>query len=158
MDHIETIYAESPGPNRIAAFVRCLAYLAEDADVQQLASTAALPGQNPEHVARLSRLLDYLGRHWQEPVSLASAAEVAGIHPQSLSRFMKQKLGSNFQNYMVRLRLGHAARHLLDTSMPIADIAFRCGFNNLANFNRHFRRRYGQSPRAYRSMTHDGNS
>ena len=78
------------------------------------------------------------------------ASKVAALHPQSLSRFFKQHLGMTFQEYLKKIRLGQAARLLTTTDRTVTDIAFESGFNNLSNFNRHFRAAYGISPKEYR--------
>ncbi|MDP5079714.1 MAG: helix-turn-helix domain-containing protein [Opitutales bacterium] len=49
------------------------------------------------------------------------------------------------------MRLSRAARELLDTDDTVSDIAYECGFNNLANFNRSFLTRYKITPSEYRS-------
>jgi transcriptional regulator GlxA family with amidase domain len=53
-------------------------------------------------------------------------------------------------DYLNSARVAAASRSLVDTDRAIADIAHECGFTNLANFNRHFRRSRGMTPREYR--------
>jgi transcriptional regulator GlxA family with amidase domain len=53
-------------------------------------------------------------------------------------------------DYLNSARVAAASRSLVDTDRAIADIAHECGFTNLANFNRQFRRSRGMTPREYR--------
>ncbi len=115
-----------------------------------LASIVYAEPMKLQKIERLQRVLNFLDDQWREPVSLADAAKVAALHPQSMSRFFQQHLGMNFQDYLLKLRLGRAARSLLETDQTVADIAFHSGFNNLANFNRHFKSAYHQTPSDYR--------
>ncbi|MBQ2495965.1 MAG: helix-turn-helix transcriptional regulator, partial [Prevotella sp.] len=49
------------------------------------------------------------------------------------------------------IRLGYASRMLVDTNLSISEISYDCGFNNLSNFNRIFKRKKGCTPKAFRS-------
>jgi len=80
-------------------------------------------------------------------------AEVAGaIHlsPSSFSRFFKRMTGRTFVAYAHELRIADACRRLAEGPQSITDICFDCGFENVSNFNRVFRRLRGVSPREYR--------
>jgi YesN/AraC family two-component response regulator len=63
----------------------------------------------------------------------------------------RHEIGKTFQGYVIELRLSRAARELLESKRTVSDIAFACGFNNLANFNRLFLAPYQIAPRSYRS-------
>ena len=53
-------------------------------------------------------------------------------------------------DYIIDIRIGHAARLLVDSAQTVAEICYDCGFNTLSNFNRLFRRRKGCSPKEFR--------
>ena len=57
---------------------------------------------------------------------------------------------SNESRRVMKIRLGHAARLLLDTADSVSEICWNCGFNTLSNFNRLFRKRKGCSPTEFR--------
>jgi AraC-like DNA-binding protein len=63
---------------------------------------------------------------------------------------MKKRTGKNYIEYLNDLRLGIASRYLIDTNKTIAEISFECGFNNLSNFNRIFKKRKGSTPKEFR--------
>ena len=77
-------------------------------------------------------------------------SRLVGMSPSSFSRFFKQHTSKNLSEYIVDIRLGHAARQLIDTSDSISVICWRTGFNTLSNFNRLFRKRKGSSPTEFR--------
>jgi AraC-like DNA-binding protein len=56
----------------------------------------------------------------------------------------------NYQEYLIQLRIGRAARILLESAWIVINIELGCGYNSLANFNRHFHAAYGKTPSAYR--------
>ena len=58
--------------------------------------------------------------------------------------------GKNLNEYIVDIRLGHAARLLVDTTQTVSEICYDTGFNTLCNFNRLFRKRKGCNPTEFR--------
>jgi len=48
--------------------------------------------------------------------------------------------------------LGHATRQLVDSTKTVAEICYECGFNNLSNFNRIFKKKKGCSPKEFREI------
>ncbi|HYL23059.1 MAG TPA: AraC family transcriptional regulator [Burkholderiales bacterium] len=92
----------------------------------------------------------WLEAHAAEPVGLEHAAREAGLSPFHFLRVFARVLGVTPHQYVLRLRLREAARLLLDASRSITDIALDCGFADLSNFVRTFRRAAGVSPREFR--------
>ena len=72
--------------------------------------------------------------------------------PSAFSRFFKQHTTRTLSNYIIDIRLGNAARLLVDTTTSISEICYACGFNNLSNFNRIFKSRRGYTPRDFRAL------
>jgi AraC-like DNA-binding protein len=62
------------------------------------------------------------------------------------------RTGSPFSEYLIDVRIGNAARFLIDSTMSVSEICYQCGFNNLSNFNRLFKQKKGYSPTEFRSF------
>lgn len=90
---------------------------------------------------RVQKVQDYIGKHYQEEIRLGLLADMVGMTEVSFSRFFKLRTGKSLSDYIIDLRLGHATRLLVDSTMAIAEICYECGFNNLSNFNRISRKR-----------------
>lgn len=99
---------------------------------------------------RVQKVQDYISKHYQEEIRLALLADMVGMTEVSFSRFFKLRTGKTLSDYIVNLRLGHATRLLVDSTMTIAEICYECGFNNLSNFNRIFKRKKNCSPKEFR--------
>jgi AraC-like DNA-binding protein len=99
---------------------------------------------------RLERVFQYLHNNFQKDISLKEVAKVANMTEASFSRFIKSHTGQSFTDSLNDIRLGHVSRMLIDTSFSIAEIAFKCGYNNLANFNRIFKTRKGLTPKEFK--------
>jgi transcriptional regulator GlxA family with amidase domain len=68
----------------------------------------------------------------------------------SLSRFFKSRTGKTFIDTLNEVRLGHATRLLIDTTNSINEVAYQCGFNNMSNFNRIFKKKKDSTPKEFR--------
>lgn len=77
-------------------------------------------------------------------------AQQVGFEPSAFSRAFRRLTGMNFSDYSRSVRVWRARTLLSETEIPITDICFEAGFNNLSNFNRYFRMETGLTPRAYR--------
>ena len=92
----------------------------------------------------------WLEAHITEDVSLEDAARAARLSPFHFLRIFSAVIGATPHQYLLRLRLARAARLLSEEERPVTDVAFDCGFADLSNFVRTFRRAAGVSPREFR--------
>lgn len=98
----------------------------------------------------LGRVMDYLSRHYSEVIRLSEVAEMVNMSESSFCRFFKQDTSKSFIDFLTDIRLGAASRALIDSSLSIAEIGYDCGFNNLSNFNRIFKKKKGVTPSEFR--------
>jgi AraC-like DNA-binding protein len=70
----------------------------------------------------------------------------------AFSRFFKNQTGMTFVDVLTEKRLGHVSRMLIESTLPIAEIADKCGYNNMANFNRIFKKKKGFTPKEFREL------
>lgn len=142
-----------PALSDLEKLVRLLALLTTMA-MSQHCQTLALSSGNcpatPRDQTRTGKLLQHINEHAFERLSQSSTAKLVGMSPGAFSRFFSRQFGKPFVSYMAELRVGHACRLLADSDMNVSEVAYRVGFNNLANFNRHFLRLKGMTPSAYR--------
>lgn len=103
------------------------------------------------YYGRLSRLLTYLGEHIDEPITLAQAAELAGMEKTAFCKFFRRITGVTFMACLHTLRLNQAIALLKLCDLPIIEISFSVGYASVGTFQRHFKIHTGISPREYRS-------
>jgi AraC-like DNA-binding protein len=116
-----------------------------------LASDGFSPALNLEQAGRLERVCRFVHQNFQRPLRQTEAAALAHLSPEAFSRFFRQKTGRTFVDYLADVRVGEACRLLIEQdSLGVTEICYACGFGNVSNFNRHFRRRHGAAPREYR--------
>lgn len=99
---------------------------------------------------RVEKVMEYLNKYFDRTLTLTEAAKVASMSETAFSRFFKSRTGSTFVDTLNDIRLGHASRMLIETTNSITEIAFKCGFNNISNFNRIFKRRKNCTPKEFR--------
>lgn len=119
-------------------------------DARELASSAFAKVEVASDSKRILKVKNYIDNHYQDEMSLDILADLVGMAPTAFSRYFKQRTGKNLSEYIVDIRLGHAARRLVDTSDTVAEICWTTGFNTLSNFNRLFRKRKGCNPTEFR--------
>ena len=91
-------------------------------------------------------------QHYTEEIKLDDLAALVAMSPSAFSRFFKQYTGRGPVDYIIDVRMGVAARMLVDTTTSVSEICYACGFNNLSNFNRTFKARRGYTPRDFRAL------
>lgn len=105
---------------------------------------------------RIEKVFEYINAHYNMQITLAEVAKIANMPEASFSRFIKKRTGKTFIDSLNEIRLGHASRMLIDTTNTVAEIAYKCGFNNISNFNRIFKRKKFCIPKDFR-QTYTGN-
>ena len=119
-------------------------------DAYELASSTFAKVDVSNESRRVMKVRDFINTHINDELRLEQLANLVGMTPTAFSRFFKLRTGKNLSEYIVDIRLGHAARLLLDTADSVSEICWDCGFNTLSNFNRLFRKRKGCSPTEFR--------
>jgi AraC-like DNA-binding protein len=137
---------------RTIALLGVLDRLAKDTRHQQpLSSSGFHPPLDTTSRERLVAVGRYLATAYAGPVSLSDVAKIAHMSPAAFSRFFRRATGRTLTRALTELRISAACRLLVDTELPIAEVAVRSGYNNLSNFNRRFRELKKMTPREYRS-------
>lgn len=100
---------------------------------------------------RIEKICKYIDENFQKEVTLDDIAALANMSPSAVSHFFKKRTNRTFSNYITDVRVGNASKMLVETTRTINDIAFDCGFGNISNFNRIFKKYNNKTPREYRA-------
>lgn len=106
---------------------------------------------------RIEKVFEFMNANFSRQITLTEVSRVANMPEASFSRFIKKRTGYTFIESLTEIRLGHVSRMLIDTTHSVAEIAYKCGFNNMANFNRTFKSKKGCTPKEFRS-DYNGNT
>ncbi len=159
MDAIMKVYnvmdglaQQKSGFEQFLAMLKILYELSQDTGARTLASSSFAQKDSGRESRRVAKVKEYISVHFAEELRLEDLASLVGMTPSAFSRFFKQHTTRTLSDYIIDIRLGNAARMLVDTSCSISEISYACGFNNLSNFNRIFKARRGNTPRDFRAL------
>lgn len=139
-----------PGFLRYLRFMEILFNLAVSDASHTLSTTSFANIQATENSRRIKKVKDYIAAHYAEDINLDQLASLAGMSSTAFSRFFKTATNQTLSAHIIDTRLGHAVRYLVDTTMTSAEVCYKCGFNNLSNFNRLFKKNKGCTPLEFR--------
>lgn len=98
----------------------------------------------------VSRALDYIGRHFREPLTLNSVAEQFYFNPSYFCKIFKQETGEAFTKYLINLRVARAKELLDDPKLKIYEVAAMVGYEDVQYFMKIFKAMQGVTPMTYR--------
>lgn len=101
---------------------------------------------------RINLVNQFLIENLHTPIRINDVAEMVNMSPSAFSHFFKKRTQRAFSDYLLDIRIGHAAKVLIETEKNISEICFESGFNNISNFNRSFKKLKGCTPREFRSQ------
>jgi AraC-like DNA-binding protein len=142
--------SQKNGFDSVLELISILHYLSISQDIRMLASSSFVQDQIYTKSKRIDVAFQYMRMNYDKDVSLGDLAREVNMTEASFSRFIKKRTGLTFVESLNNIRLGHATRLLIDTTLNIAEISFKCGFNNLSYFNRIFKKKYQCTPKEFR--------
>lgn len=134
-------------PDKYNATVRLLAFFAEQ--LSALSNQLVTEKNNAEPPLVL-KARDYIDSHKTEELSLAEVSKAVGASVFHFCKVFHKTTGLKFTDYVARVRVQDARNRLLNPNLRISEIAYDVGFQSLTQFNRTFKRVFGQSPTEFR--------
>ena len=139
------------GIQRISALLSIFDILSQTREFRLLANPSydhsTLQWKDP-----FAKIKEYIHQNFDKDISLPDMADMANMAITTFCNFFKGQYSITFVEYLNSLRIGHACKLLSETDRYIVEIAFECGFNNLANFNRQFKKYKEMTPTQYRKI------
>ena len=141
---------EQDGPTRVAQLLQFLEMLAHESDYTLLSTMPMQSSMTDDSVDKVERVTKFVTENHAQEISLRLVADLVGMSESAFSRFFARATGNGFSRFLNRVRVARACELLATSDMPVTEICYQVGFNNVANFNRRFRELKGVTPRDYR--------
>jgi len=119
-------------------------------DYEALASPCSLQIINGKSSDHFSRINEYIMRNFHEDISLPKIASIANMAVTTFCNFFKDHYRVTFVEYLNSVKIGHACKLISEKDVNIVEAAYRSGYNNLANFNKQFKKLKNMTPSEYR--------
>lgn len=99
---------------------------------------------------RITNVTDYIYKHYSGQLKLKEVADLVNMTESAFSHFFKKRTHRSFSDFLHDVRIGNATRQLIESEKSMAEIGYECGFNNLSNFNRIFKKKKGCTPTEFK--------
>lgn len=140
------------GSMRILSLLEILILLSESNDLKPLLSYkfVARNTTKSEDATQINKVLDYILKNFKQRIYISEMAQMLHMSDASFSRYFKHHSLKTFSTYVTEIRISHACRLLTEGEDNVSQIGYACGFENLSNFYRHFKKITGVNPKDYR--------
>jgi transcriptional regulator GlxA family with amidase domain len=116
-------------------------------DRQRLPLRARLGVQN----SKILSIIELMEANLSEPLSLIEIARYAGLSRRQIERLFRHEMGRSPARYYLEIRLDRARHLLVQSTMPVVEVAVACGFVSASHFSKCYRELYGRSPQQERA-------
>jgi len=135
---------------RILYLLKILQIISEKEEVTTIASAHAFYKVTDHESLRLNSVIAYALTNFKKDINLDEIAVIANLSVNSFCRYFKSMTNKTFLDFLTEIRISHACRMIIEDRYAIGVICYECGFNNVSNFYRHFKRFTGLTPFEYK--------
>lgn len=105
---------------------------------------------NESETLRINKIYNYTLTNYKNDITLQEIASLSNLSVTSFCRYFKLMTKKTYYDFLIEIRVSHACRFLIENKLPTEMICFDCGFNNVSNFYRHFKKVSGMTPLDYK--------
>ncbi len=150
---------EDRGFENVIEFLKLLELLSRSTDIVYLASEGFSPQSLHPDSQRIQTAYAFILQNFtSQDVRMSEVASLANMSDSAFSHFFRKNTNKSFTQFLTDVRIGHACKLLLDSDKSVKQICFSSGFNNLANFNRLFKKYRNCTPVEYRNKYKEKNA
>lgn len=125
-------------------------------DQNHLSSPASLDSIQLMKDDPMRKALDFILQNYHKYIEIKDLLEITNMSNTAFYAAFKRSYRMSFKSYLLQIRIGYACRLLTDGSQTISEIAYDCGFENISNFNRQFKKIKGITPSEFQERVNRG--
>jgi len=137
------------GLSRAALMLQLLDVLSQSTTCKTLSSPSFNIVETSTEANKINRVFDYIFNNFKEDISLQDVASIIPMSTAAFCRFFKLKTNRTLVEFIKEIRVGHAAKLLMEGNHNVTETCYISGYNNISNFNKHFKEVKGLSPRDF---------
>ncbi|MGF7230409.1 AraC family transcriptional regulator [Arachidicoccus sp.] len=142
---------KSSNLERIILLLSILKIIAECSELTSISSQPeSLQNKNEYDKERLNEICTYTLSNYKKEISLEEISSISHLSVTSFCRYFKSMTKKTYYNFLNEIRVGQACKLLIEDRFPTNIICYECGFNNISNFYRHFKKITGITPYEYK--------
>ncbi|MFT4205160.1 MAG: AraC family transcriptional regulator [Chitinophagaceae bacterium] len=135
---------------RVLLLLEMLNLIAVSKEYTTVSATEVSYKGDAEDVRRLDKIYAYTLANFKEEITLSEIAAVAHLSETSFCRYFKSTTRNTYFDFLIQVRVNFACQMIVEDKYSIAAICYECGFNNVSNFYRHFKKVMGMTPAEYK--------
>lgn len=137
---------------RMLFFLKILDKMARTDQYRMLASDLYQIENHETLNGRLDKIMHFINHNYHRKILQEEIAAKVGMSTAAFCRYFKEKTSKTFISFVNEMRIAYACKLLVEGRMSISQVCFECGFNNLANYNRAFKKITGHTPSVYQEQ------
>lgn len=138
--------------DQLYALFKIFKLLQSSDDLSPLSSHAFIESYSVQDNHSIQKALQYILQNFHKPIQMKDLLLLTNMSNTTFYNLFKRSYRMTYKNYLMNLRIGYACKLLLDSTKNISEIAYDSGFENLSNFNRHFKKIKGLTPHQYQKQ------
>jgi AraC-like DNA-binding protein len=148
------------GTERLYSLLAIFKILGQTREYRLLSSPGFMKPFHNQGDEPIQKALEYIVQHFQEEVSMKEMLSITNMSNSAFCNSFKKTCRMTFKEYLLNVRVGYACKLLTDDTLNISQIAYNCGFQNLSNFNRQFKKIKSVTPSKFQQKANSdaGNS
>jgi len=149
-DYIKKLLEETDEVMALLRFFHLLNIISKTENKNYILSNPIETEKSSPEKARIVPVLEYIQNHYNKKIDLQTAASIANLSPNAFCKKFKQNTRKTFMEVVIDYRINKGLQLLTETDQTIATISDDCGFGDVSNFFRAFRKRHQITPLQYR--------
>jgi AraC-like DNA-binding protein len=140
---------KSRGLCRLGLILQLFDLLSGSKNKKELSTEGFNPVSTFSESEKINKVYEYVFKNFAAGIELEKVADVIFLSPAAFCRFFKEKTNKTLFDYVKEVRIGYAAKLLLEKKYSISEICYKCGYNNLSSFNKQFKEIKDMTPSVF---------
>lgn len=135
---------------KIVNLLKIIQVLSESEEITPISSSYSFYKQSEFETDRLNTIIAHTLSNFNKEITLEEIASLSNFSVTSFCRYFKNITKKTYFDFLTEVRISHACRMIIDDKFSLSYICFECGFNNVSNFYRHFKKIMMMTPLEYK--------